>query len=558
MKYFKQLVAEAIYKAVPELTINEIYSTIEKPEPHLGDFAFPCFKLAKVMRKSPIAIATDLMNKIEVSENIFRKESVGAYINFHLVNSSVVDRLTSLFQNQKLFSPKEKNGKYIAIDYSSPNIAKPIAFHHIRSTVIGNSIGNLFEFAGYNVARINYLGDWGTQFGKLITAFKKWGSIEALERDKISHLLEIYVKYHQEVETHPELDSEARAWFKKTEDGDLEALALWEKFREISLLEFDRVYRLLNIKFTHIEGESKYSKVLDETIEQISEKIETKISEGALIIPFEEMPPCLLKKMDGATLYATRDIAAAIDRFNRFNFEHSFYVVATQQELHFKQVFEVIKRMGFNWSNRLEHIKFGMVKGMSTRSGNLIFLEDVLNEAISRTKVKILEKERVSESNIDEVARKVGVGSIIFGDLKNGRVNDYDFDWEEILNFSGYSGPNAQYAYARVQSIIKKSDTTNFNEGDLNLLTDSLEINLMKKVLAFDEVIDKAVETRELHHITRFVYELAKDVASFHHAISVIQSENDLKKARVKILHISAECIKTALSILGIETVDSM
>ncbi len=558
MDIFLKSFAKSLNEVITELTIDEIETIIEVPEKNMGDFAFPCFKLSKIYRKPPQMIAKEIVEKLNLSNDFCKKENVGGYINVFINKSSVQQLFYGSFINNKIISKRESNGKTIAMDYSSPNIAKPIAFHHIRSTVIGNSIGNLFEFLGYNIARINYLGDWGTQFGKLTVAFLKWGNEEELSKNRIKHLLEIYVKYHKESEKDPSLDEEARKWFKKCEDKDVEALKFWKTFRDISIKEFEEVYKLLNVKFTHIEGESYYSDVLDDTIKLVQSKLNTEISEGALIIPLEDMPPVLLKKMDGATLYATRDIAAAIDRYNRFNFDKSLYIVATQQQLHFKQVFKVIELMGFEWFNKLKHIEFGMVKGMSTREGNVVFLEDVLRKSIELSKEKILEKERVDENRINDIARIVGVGAIIFGDLKNSRINDFEFNWDELLNFAGYTGPNIQYSYARIQSIIKKSEIKDFNDCDITLLKEDSEIELMKTALTFESVLNQAAESFELYHITKFLYEISKLVATFHHSVNVIKSEENVQKARLFLLNKTAELIKTALSILSMEVVENM
>jgi len=560
MNYFLDIYAEKL-KEVVDIPLEDIISMIEG-DAKQGDLAFPCFKLARTFRKAPNMIAQDIVKNLSGYEDSFAKiVAVGPYVNAFISHKALVSYFKEQFTDNKILQPHPRLNENITIDFSSPNIAKPIAFHHIRSTVIGNSISNLFEFVGYDLKRINYLGDWGTQFGKLTVAFNKWGDQAKLEEMGIKHLLEIYIKFHNEAKDDPTLDEEARLWFKRSEDGDEVALGLWRKFRDISIKEFNRIYKILNIKFTHMEGESRYKDILDKTVEIVKSKVKTEISQGALIVPFEEkddMPPMLLQKMDGATLYATRDIAAAMDRFERFNFARNLYVVGSQQQLHFKQLEKVLTMMGYDWATRNKHIGFGMVKGMSTRKGNIVFLEDVLNEAISLSKVKILEKGRVPEAEIDEVARRVGVGAIIFGDLKNSRINDFEFNWEELLNFSGYTGPYVQYSYTRIQSILRKSEIKEFEDADLTLLVEKVEIEMIKSLLSFPKVIDRAVKTDELYHLAKFTYSLSKLMASFHKSVNVLKSEIELQKSRLYLINKTGEAIKTALAILGVETVDNM
>ncbi len=560
MSYFKDIFAQALNEQIEDFTKDELLELIEVPDAKMGDLAFPCFKLAKIFRKAPHMISKELVEKLKFNGEFSSVKAVGPYINVFIDNAALLKHFEQEFTDNKILQPLPRLNKNIPIDYSSPNIAKPIAFHHIRSTVIGNAISNLFEFIGYDLKRINYLGDWGTQFGKLSVAFRKWGNEQELEEKGIKHLLEIYVKYHEESKTDETLDVEARKMFKLTEDGDEEALKLWKRFRDISIREFNRIYDILGVKFTHIEGESRYAPVLNETIELIKSKIHTEISQGALIIPLEDenMPPVLLKKMDGATLYATRDIAAAIDRYERFNFERSLYAVGSQQKLYFQQLKVVLKKMGYDWADKIKHIDFGMVKGMSTRKGNLVFLEDVLNEAIALSKEKILEKGRVPESEIDEVARKVGVGAIIFGDLKSSRVNDFEFNWDDLLNFSGYSGPYVQYSYTRVKSIMRNSEIKDYSNADLSLLKEDIEIELVKELLKFPEIIQKAAENDELYFLAKYSYSISKLMANFHRFVHVLKAEPELQKARLFLLSKIADTIKTTLSILGVETVENM
>jgi len=465
MKFILEQIADRVSQEVP-FDASAILGMFKTPDnPERGDIALPCFPFAKALKKAPQQLAAELETVFCGFEAFEQVKAEGPFLNFSIRPSWLAQKLLpQLLEEKASFGhAKAPTGKTMVIDFSSPNVAKPIGFHHIRSTVIGNALSNIFDAIGWKTERINYLGDWGTQFGKLIVAYKRWGNEETLRKEKIQHLLDLYVRFHKEVENEPAMEDEARAWFKRSEDKDPEALRLWKLFREISTEEFSRIYRMLGVHFDHFDGESLYSDRLDATVELVHKLAGTKISQGATIVDLEDenMPPCLLRKADGATLYATRDIAAAIDRYERFHYDLSLYVVAIQQSAYFKQLFSVLRRMGFEWHNRLAHVAFGMLhladKKMSTRSGDFISLEEVLLKSIELSKQAIEEK-NPDLAGKDEVARQVGVGAIIFGDLINRRTNDITFDWEKILNFNGETGVYLQYAYARARSMLRKAD----------------------------------------------------------------------------------------------------
>lgn len=566
MLYIKRIFSELIQDFVLEQYQLELkqeellrfFSTPPKAE--LGDLAFAVFFIAKSIKKSPQDVTQSLHSHLESKKiNIIDKLNInGPYINFYLNRKQIFkDALKQDFQY-----PNYQN-KTIVIDYSSPNIAKPIAIHHIRSTIIGNIIGNMFEQSGADVKRINYLGDWGTQFGKLIVAFKNWGSEEKLKSKGIKHLLEIYIKYHQE-ET-PELLEEARLWFKKTEDGDAEGLKYWETFKKISIEEFNRIYKKLNVKFTHTEGESFYrGKTLENVIKLVDNKIGVKKSEGALIVDLDEfdMPPLLLKKQDGSTLYATRDLAAAFDRVERFNPDELLYVVASQQDLYFKQLFKTFNLMKYDWADKAKHINFGLLTlpggKMSTREGKIVFLEDVLDEAESRV-LKLINEKNPDLENKTELAKKIGVGAIIFSDISRKRKQNIVFKWEEVLNFDGETAPYVQYSYARAKGILLKNQ---FKIKDLNLSSYNIspyEFTLSKKILEFEEVLEEGISTYEPFVIARFVLEIAKLFNKYYYEekISDISDEN-IKQIKLAFINKITEYIKELLGLLGIDVLERM
>lgn len=574
MKLFKEYVSSLISTNIG-IDRAEVFSQISTPpQADMGDLAFPCFKLAKIMSKSPKDIAQDISDKLgaNIEENslIESIKAFGPYVNFFINKGKFFHVVINESLNHNKANKTSKHGT-VVIDYSSPNIAKPIAFHHIRSTVIGNIIGNIFDYNGYDVVRINYLGDWGTQFGKLITAFEKYGDDQTLEKEGIRHLLDIYVKYHKE--ENEELDAIARKWFQLMETGDKKALAYWKRFRDISIKEFDRVYTRLGVHFTKTEGESFYNGKTDAVIQEIEKKIGIKESEGAVIVDMSsyDMPPVLLKKTDGTTLYATRDISAAIDRWDRFKFMESIYVVANQQELHFKQVFKTLELMNFDWSSRCRHVQFGLLHfedaKMSTREGRIVFLEDVLNKSVELAKQAIEEKNPNLE-NKEEIAESVGVGAIIFGDVCKRRIQDITFKWEDVLSFDGETAPYVQYTHARACSILSKSgfdkasaklENMTKKSSNNSFKPNALEYELVKMLSLMEDKIIEAQTECEPFIIARYVLDLCREFNRFYYQEKIIDIQDEAhKSAKLALVYSIKENIKTCLNIMGIKAPERM
>lgn len=562
-----KLEISAIISLASGIRAEEVSSMLTTPpKADMGDFAFPCFKFAKENGVSPKEAAQQLCNKIQgnIKEHVL-VETVhpeGPYVNIVLNRKETYTRYKEYFKylSGKSFK-RDRANKTVVIDYSSPNIAKPLAFHHIRSAVIGNIIGNIFETAGYSVVRINYLGDWGTQFGKLITAFEKYGDEEKLQKEGIRHLLDIYVQYHKEENT--ELNTLAKEWFKRMELSDPKALDYWDKFREISIKEFDRVYKRLGVVFTHTEGESFY-KTPEAVIASIHDKIGTVVSEGAVIVDLSkyDMPPVLLEKTDGTKLYATRDIAAAIDRQKRFVFDESLYVVGNQQELHFKQLFKVLELMGLDWFSKCKHVQFGLLhladSKMSTREGKVIFLDEVLDKSVELA-VKAIEEKNPALSNKAEVAEAVGVGAIIFGDIVKRRTQDITFKWEEILNFDGETAPYVQYTHARAGSILRKADFIQSINVETDYEPNEAEFELIKLFCSFDDKIDEAKKEHEPFIIARYVLDVARSFNRFYYQEKIIDVDDKVaKNEKLFIVYSIKELLKQNLVILGIRAPERM
>lgn len=564
MKDFKVLVSEILKNNIEELSLEEIIDLIEiPPNKDMGDYAFPCFKLAKVFRKSPNMIAEELSNKIETNDEISKVINMGGYVNFFVNKSSLAKKVI-----ENVFSQKENygksnfgEGKTVVIDFSSPNIAKPFHIGHIRSTVIGNSLHKIYSSQGYKTERINHLGDYGTQFGKLIVAFKKWGNKEEVEKNPIKELLKLYVMFHDEAEKCPELEDEARAWFTKLENNDKEAKDLWQWFRDESLKEFSRVYDLLDIEFDSYAGESFYSDKMDKVIEKINEKGLLKQSQGTNIVDLEDfnMPPALITKNDGSTLYMTRDLAAAIYRKETYDFEKCIYVVGSQQTLHFQQLFKVLELMGFE--GNMVHTPFGMVSleegTMSTRKGRVVFLEDVLKQAIEKTKETMLSK-NPNAQNIDEISKIVGVGAVVFQELSNSRIKDYIFSWERTLSFDGETGPYVQYTHARCCSVLRKADEEITSNINYDLLNDEDSIEVLKIIDSFNKNILNALRKNEPHIITRFVLDLAQAFNKFYHDNPILVKDLELKKARLALVSATRQTLENALALLGMKAPEKM
>lgn len=546
------------------LESEEIYNTIETPpNKEMGDFAFPTFKLAKTLRKAPNIIAQDLVGQIK-SDLFTEIKAVGPYINFYLDQDKFNEVvLTEVFKEKDKYGSSDLGkGKTITIDYSSTNIAKPFHIGHIRSTVIGDSLKRILRFLSYDVVAINYLGDYGTQFGVLLSAYKKWGNKEEINADPIKELLKLYVKYTKEAEKNPDLMDEARAWFKKLEDKDEEALKVWSWFKEISLKEFNRVYDLLEIDFDSYDGEYYHSQFVDEVVKELKDKNLLVESEGATVIEMgEEEPPAIILKKDGSSTYITRDIATALYRKKYYDFYKNIYVVATQQNLHFKTLKEILGKMGYEWEKDIDHVQFGMVSlkdgTMSTRKGKVVFLEDVLNKAIDKTE-DIIEERNPDLENKDQIAKQIGIGAVKFQELFNTRIKDYVFDWDQVLNFEGETGPYVQYAHARANQILERLGLEIDDQVDFSLLKEKQEIDLIKLIYNTPEVILSAKDKLEPSVITRHVTDLAQAFNSFYNNIHILNSEEDIKKARALLVYAVKINIKNLLNLLGIHAPDKM
>ena len=566
MQDFKVAIANCLKEKIEDLTLEEIVALIEvPPNKEMGDFAFPCFRLAKVFRKAPNMIAADLAESIEAKDEISKVMPLGGYVNFFVNKSQLAENVIKdvLTKKENYGHSDLGQGKAVVIDFSSPNIAKPFHIGHIRTTVIGNALYKIYDSQGYNVVRVNHLGDYGTQFGKLIVAFKLWGSKEAVEANPIPELLKLYIQFHDEAEKKPEMEDEARAWFTKLENGDEEAKALWQWFRDESLKEFARVYDLLDIEFDSYAGESFYSDKMDTVIEQIKEKGLLQESQGTNVVDLEEynMPPALITKNDGSTLYMTRDLAAAIYRKNTYDFDKCIYVVGSQQALHFQQLFKVLELMGFEWSKDLIHVPFGMVAleegTMSTRKGRVVFLEDVLKQAIEKTKETVLSK-NPNAKNVDEISKQVGVGAVVFQELSNSRVKDYTFSWERTLSFEGETGPYVQYTHARCCAVLRKANEEVTTDINYDLLSDGDAAEVLKVIGSFNKSILSAMRRNEPHIVTRFVLDLAQAFNKFYHDNPILVEDEELRKARLALVAGTRQTLENGLGILGMHAPERM
>ena len=566
MQDFKAAVANCLKSKIEDLSYDEILQLIEiPPNKDMGDYAFPCFKLAKVFRKAPNLIAQDIAESIVAEGDISKVVPMGGYVNFFVNKSQLAKTVINNVLTQKDDYGKSKigEGKNIIVEFSSPNIAKPFHIGHIRTTVIGNAIYKLYDSQGYNTIRINHLGDYGTQFGKLIVAFKKWGDKETVEKNPIKELLALYVKFHEVAKEQPELEEEARAWFVKLENGDEEAKELWTWFRNESLKEFDKVYKLMDIEFDSFAGESFYTDKMDAVIQELEEKHLLKESRGAKIVDLEEygMPPALIQKNDGSTLYMTRDLAAAIYRKKTYDFDKCIYVVASQQNLHFQQWFKVIELMGYDWYDKLEHVNFGMISledgTLSTRNGRVVFLEDVLNQAIQKTR-EIIESKNPDIENLDQTVKDVGVGAVIFQELSNSRIKDYVFSWDKTLSFDGETGPYVQYTHARCCSVLRKAGEEVTADINYDLLSDEDSSEVLKLIGDFNKNILVALRKSEPHIITRFVLDLAQAFNKFYHDNPILVDDAELRKARLALVEATRQTIKNALALLGMHAPERM
>ena len=558
---YKKLITEKLN--IEGVDKEQLYGFIEvPPNTDMGDFALPCFKLAKALRKPPVKIAEDLASAFTPDEFISDCTAINGYLNFKINRKgfafNLLDQIVS--EGDTYGSDNIGNGKTICIDYSSINIAKPFHIGHLSTTVIGSALCKIFRFLGYKVVGINHLGDYGTQFGKLIVAFKKWSSFEAVEKDRLKELTRIYVKYHDEAKLHPEMDDEARRYFKLIEDGDKESNQLFELFKRITLEEVDKIYKLLNVDFDSYAGESFYNDKMAPVVDELKEKGLIKISDGASIVDLEEhgMPPCLILKSDGSSLYATRDMAAAVYRKNTYDFDKCLYVVAYQQNLHFKQFFKVLELMGKSWAKDMIHVAYGMVSlesgSMSTRSGNVVLLEDVINKTIEKA-YKVIEEKNPSLEGKEKIAKAVGTGAVIFGALCNNKIKDIVFSYDRVLSFEGETCPYVQYTVARCNSVIAKcGDGGSFDGVDMN----ADEYQVVSELGRFKDVVKSAGEKYEPSLVTRYAIDLATAFNKFYMNCKIAVEDQKVKNFRLQITKAVKITLTNALTLLGIETVEAM
>ncbi|MFV8214159.1 arginine--tRNA ligase, partial [Streptococcus pluranimalium] len=551
-------------KVLTDLDQEAIENLLEKPKnASMGDLAFPAFSLAKVLRKAPNMIAAEVAEQIDASA--FEKvQAVGPYINFFLDKSKISGQvLSDVIEHGSHYADQNLGqGRNVAFDMSSPNIAKPFSIGHLRSTVIADSLANIVEKLGYKPVRINHLGDWGKQFGMLIVAYKKWGDQAAVEANPIAELLKLYVRINAEAEENPSLDDEAREWFRKLEAGDEEAVSLWQWFRDESMVEFNRLYKELDVSFDSYNGEAFYNDKMDEIVDLLAEKGLLQESQGAQVVNLEKYGiehPALIKKSDGATLYITRDLAAALYRKRTYDFAKSIYVVGNEQSAHFKQLKAVLKEMGYDWSDDMEHVAFGLVtkngKKLSTRKGNVILLEPTIAEAVSRAQSQI-EAKNPDLPNKEAVAHAVGVGAIKFYDLKTDRMNGYDFDLDTMVSFEGETGPYVQYAHARIQSILRKADFTPDASANYSL-SDTESWEIIKLIQDFPRVIRRASDNYEPSIIAKFAINLAQSFNKYY-AHTRILDDNPERDSRLALSYATATVLKEALRLLGVEAPNEM
>jgi arginyl-tRNA synthetase len=562
----KYKICELISKNVQELSNEEIFNSIEiPPKKEMGDFSFPCFKLSKIYKKSPSIIAEELKNQLIMSDLIDNIEVIGAYLNIYVDKKEFAKLVVDKFKDSESYGSSSLGiGQTICIDYSSPNVAKNFHVGHLRTTIIGNSLFKIFTKLGYNVVRINHLGDWGTQFGKLIVAYKKWGSKEAVEANGVAELMSIYIKFHDEAEKDDTLNDEARKWFSEMEKGNQEALEIWKWFVEISLKEYMKTYQLLDIEFDSYAGESFYNDKMKSVVDELNDKGILLESEGAKIVDLSEdgMPPCLITKRDGSTLYATRDIAAAFYRKNTYDFSKCIYVTGQEQKLHFAQWMKVVEKMGYVWANQLVHVPYGMVSlpegKVSTRKGNIIYAEDILREAIQKTK-DIINEKNPDLADKDLIAEQIGVGAVIFNDLFNGRIKDVVFTWEKVLNFDGETGPYVQYTHVRSSSVLRKAE---YVEPDFDINFDGIQnevsLDLLKQIANYGVAIKDAGDKLEPSIVSRYLVVLAQAFNKFYHECPIIVEDIDIKKSRLLLVYITKIILKDGLALLGIKAPDQM
>ena len=565
---FKEELAAAIAKALDMQDTQEILLSLEiPPSPDKGDFAYPCFRLAKTLKKSPQAIAQELAEKIEKPAFVVEIKTAAAYINFYIDRGMYAQSVLEpvLRQKRRYGSSDMGGGRNVVIDFSSPNIAKPFHIGHLRTTVIGAALRNIYNFLGYRSVGVNHLGDWGTQFGKLIVAYKNWGSKEAVERDGIAELTRIYIKFHDEAELNKGLEDEARNWLLKMEQGNEEALALWKWFYDISMIEFNRVYDRLGIEFEFLTGESFYNDKMSAAIDELREKGLLQESNGAQVVDLSEynMPPCLILRSDGGTLYHTRDLATALYRKKEFDFVKAIYVVGLEQKLHFSQLFKVIEKMGYKWSKDMVHTPFGLVSleagRFSTRRGRVIRLEDLIEETVNKT-MEVIKAKNPDLPNKEQVAEEVGIGAIKFNDMYNNRIKDVVFSWDRVLNFEGESGPYVQYTHARTSSLLSKSGLgeNDLIDVDFSALDDDASTEVLKLIQAYPEKIVDASVKYEPFVITRHLVDIAQAFNKFYHDNPILNSEEPVRSARLALVLAVRYILSSGLGLLGIKAPEQM
>lgn len=536
------------------------------PQREMGDYAFPCFKLSRALRMGPPQIAQSLAAAIDAGD-LCEAKPMGGYLNFFLNRSNFAQKTleTVLDAGERYGAGREGEGKTICLDFSSINIAKRFHIGHLSTTMIGHSLRRIYQFLGYRTVAINYLGDWGTQFGKLICAYKMWGKREEVERDGVDALTRLYVRFHEEAEKDPALDDEGRRWFKAIEDGDAEAMELFNWFKELTLRDTHRVYDLLGVTFDSYNGEAFFNNKMGRVIDELKAKNLLKLSEGASIVDLDEettgMPPCLILKKDGATLYATRDIAAALWRKDEYDFDKCLYITAYQQDLHFRQWFKVVEKLGYSWAKDLVHVAFGMIsyegQSLSTRKGHMIFLEELLNSAIEKAR-EIIEQKSPNLENKDEVARQVGIGAVVYADLQNNRIKDIDFSWERVLSFDGETGPYVQYTHARCCSALRKAEALPAAQPDYAALSDDYAQELLRQLSRFPETVREAALRYEPSIITRAVTELCKAYNKFYYENRILDEADGIREARVRLTRAVKNTIKTGLYLIGMEAPERM
>lgn len=565
---FKRIIAEKIAKAV-ELDVEEIYSYIEiPPNQDMGDYAFPCFKLAKALRKAPPIIATELKEKIEEDNNVEKVDIAGGYLNFYINKLELVKSVLQEIDSKKENYGSNETGKNknIVIDYSSPNIAKPFHIGHLRNTVIGAALYKIYKYLGYNTTSVNHLGDYGTQFGKMIEGYKRWGAEYDLESNPIDECMNIYVRINNLCKEDEAVLEQCRENFKKIEEGDPYCVEIWNKFKTLSLKEFQKIYDLLGVTFDSFNGEAFYSDKMDEVVEILEKNNCLKESEGAKIVDLEDkgLGVCMIKKSNGSTSYATRDLAAVLYRSRTYDFDKCLYVVAYEQNLHFKQIFEVAKNLEIpeKCLNGLEHVAYGMVRlttgKMSTREGTVIKVDELLQEAIDRVQ-KVIEEKNPEMENRSEEAKKIGIGAVIFNNLCSTIIKDQVFDWNTVLNFNGETGPYIQYIYVRTKSVLEKAGyVPNINEIKFELLQDKESLKVIQTLYNFENILMSVVDKNEPSLLARYLIELAQNYSNFYNENKIIDDNKDIQNARVYLSYAVGNVLKTGAGLLGIQMPNKM